>query len=300
MKLRFYEKLMIGLLERLNEKVYKMDVAPEGLQVVENIAYVSDENERHLLDIIYPRETKTRYPVIVNIHGGGGGMNSKDKIYRNYGLRLAENGFAVINMNYRLVFNAPFPAQIEDVLSVLRFINTNADKYSLDRKNIFMVGDSAGAYFAAYTVCALTNKTLGQHFEIDDDMTVKAVALNCGPYDFNHFLSKEIKFPLKKMTVSALFGSRDFRSLESFQRSSVLDYVNSDFCPAYVMDAEKMSFVPQAKMLCHKLSENKVRYESRFFPKETKLMHSFHIESRYPESQQVINDTWNFFKEQMK
>lgn len=297
MKLRIYEKLMIGILERMNENAFKNDVAPKGLQVIENISYVNDGNEGHLLDIIYPREKKSKYPVIVNIHGGGGSMNSKDKIYHNYGLRLAEKNFAVVNINYRLACNSPFPAQIEDVVSVLKFINANADKYSLDKENIFMVGDSAGAYFITYTVCALTNEALKKCFKIDEDLKINAVALNCGVYDFDHFLSNETKFPLKKMSAATLFGSRDFRSLDSYRCSSVLGYINSSFCPAYIMDTEKMSLLPQAKILCKKLSDNNIRYAKHFFSKGSNLRHTFNIESRYAESQRVIKETWDFFKE---
>jgi acetyl esterase/lipase len=300
MKLRFYEKWMIAFLTKVGDKAYQKDVAIKNDNVIENIYYCEDQHERHTLDIIYPKVKLSKYPIIISIHGGGGGMNSKDKIYRNYALRLAQNNFAVISMNYLLVHQSPFPAQIEDIFSVLRFIHQNADQYRLDKDNIFIVGDSAGAYFAAYAECAITNQKLRHYFKVEDYMKISALALNCGPYDFNYFLSKKTKFPMKKMIVSSMFGSRNFFQLDSYKRSSVLDYVQSAFCPAYIMDTEKMSFIPQAKMLSQSLAKNNVYHQIRTFSKDTNLMHSFHIEGFHPESHLVMKETWDFFKKHLK
>lgn len=300
MKLKLNEKWMISFLKYIGNKTYQKDEVIQGNKIIENINYAFDHNERHLLDIIYPKQKKSTYPVIVSIHGGGGGMNSKDKIYRNYGIRLAQNEFAVISMNYRLVQTDPFPAQIEDVFSVLKFINNNASKYHLDPNNVFLVGDSAGAYFAAYAVCVMNNDFLKNKLNLFDKFPINAIALNCGPYDFDHFLSKKIKFPMKKMIVSSLFGSREFQNLETYKHSSVIKYINKNFAPTYIMDAEKMSFVPQAQMLSQELLKHHIRHECRYFGKDTHLIHSFHIENKYKESQLVIDDTWKFFKEHLK
>lgn len=287
---------MIKFLERGAKNSYKYDIPLDNMEIEENISYIEDELEEHKLDIIYPRVKKEKYPFIINIHGGGFSMNSKDKIYRNYGMRLANNDFAVVNMNFRLSSHSKYPAQMEDVLYVISFIYENADKYKLDINNMFMVGDSSGAYMSAMTGCIFNNKELRDFYNFDKDINLRAIASNCGMFDFTTFMGKDIFFPMKRSIVENLFGTKEYENLDIYRYSSVLKYINEDFPPIYVMDTEKLSFKNEALRLIEVLNDNHIEYRAHIFEKKDKLMHAFNIMGKHQESQTVLEEIFDFFK----
>ncbi len=69
-----------------------------------------------------------------------------DSLFVNY---LAQRGFVVFNLNYRLgyprinVFD-----QIEDVSNAVNWIISNADKFEADTDEMYIAGHSAGAVLA--------------------------------------------------------------------------------------------------------------------------------------------------------
>ena len=285
-------------LEAGARRAYKKDTAPQENQVgkiLENISYLPDGKEEHLLDIIYPTRKAEQYPFIINIHGGGFSMNSKDRIYRNYGMRLAADRYAVINLNFTLAGDACYPVQMQDVLAALRYIKNNFYKYQLDLEQCYLSGDSYGAYMAMMTACILTNETLQKYYGHVPEIRIRAVAANCGMYDFTTFLCREIQFPMRRQIAEILFGSKEYEKLPVYQYSFVFLYMGPDFPPVYLMDTEYRSFAAEAYRLEEQLKKNKIRYQMHMFAKKEKLMHAFHIMSRFPQSRIVLQEIFAFF-----
>ena len=80
------------------------------------------------------------------VHGGGWKNGSKGN---GKGLWLVEHGFAVVCINYRLIHEGKWPAQINDCRSAVRFLRTNAYKYNLNGDKIAAWGGSAGGHLVA-------------------------------------------------------------------------------------------------------------------------------------------------------
>src|SRR5262249_30522919 len=68
--------------------------------------------------------------------------------------RIAERGFLVLNLDYRLAPEAPFPAAVEDCLAAARWLNDNAAGFGGDASRLFVAGDSVGANLSAATIAA--------------------------------------------------------------------------------------------------------------------------------------------------
>src|SRR5476649_1497500 len=51
---------------------------------------------------------------------------------------------SVLTVNYRLAFDAPFPAQIEDLIAVLQWVATHFEDYDLDPKHVYLVNTDLG------------------------------------------------------------------------------------------------------------------------------------------------------------
>ena len=81
---------------------------PDDIMRFDDISY-GPYGKDNLLDIYVLKDTKTVRPTIVNIHGGGWVYGCKE-IYQFYCMRLAERGFTVVNINYRLAPETRFPA----------------------------------------------------------------------------------------------------------------------------------------------------------------------------------------------
>ncbi|BDR57794.1 alpha/beta hydrolase [Xylocopilactobacillus apicola] len=140
----------------------------------------------NLLDVYLPseRQAGSPIPVIINIHGGGWIYGTKET-YQIYCLSLAKYGFAVVNASYRLAPSVQFPAELEDLNQVFQWIckPEHAERYQLDLKNIFVIGDSAGAQMAEQLLVAYTNSEYRKHFGYQvPKLNIKAAVLNCGAY----------------------------------------------------------------------------------------------------------------------
>ena len=135
--------------EKMDAKRIASQTEPEGLTKILDIPYIDDGEKAHLLDIYYPEDTTENLPVIIDIHGGGW-MYGYKEINKNFCLKLAEKGFLVASINYRLAGNGiRFDDQIRDIFAALKWLSENLKNYPADLDNIFLAGDSAGGHFLA-------------------------------------------------------------------------------------------------------------------------------------------------------
>ncbi len=72
-----------------------------------------------------PRAAVGALPVIISIHGGGWFYGSKE-LYSHYCMRLAARGFAVVNFSYRLAPEDKYPAAVQDICTVLHWVQRHA------------------------------------------------------------------------------------------------------------------------------------------------------------------------------
>ena len=106
------------------------------------------------MDIAYQQLNK-KLPLVVYIHGGGfqNGNKEGDEFMNPL---LAQNGFVVANIDYRLGFDPSdqqgiikaFYRGAQDLDAALRYLVHNANKYNIDTTAIFIGGSSAGGVLA--------------------------------------------------------------------------------------------------------------------------------------------------------
>ena len=124
----------------------------DGVTVMRDITY--GDNERQRLDV-FKAEGDTRVsPVLLFIHGGGFISGNKhaegSPFFSNIGAWAVNNGFAGVNMTYRLAPEYQWPAGIEDIRSVVQWIQAHGAEHGLDAHNIFIMGQSAGGAHTAH------------------------------------------------------------------------------------------------------------------------------------------------------
>jgi acetyl esterase/lipase len=114
--------------------------------VQKDIEYARVGDRVLALDFYPPSQADGRSPVVVWVHGGAWRSGSRNDVPVKH---WTEQGFAIASVDYRLSPEAQFPAQIHDIKAAIRFLQVNADKYSIDRDRIIVAGSSAGGHLAA-------------------------------------------------------------------------------------------------------------------------------------------------------
>ncbi|TVZ57982.1 acetyl esterase/lipase [Flavobacteriaceae bacterium MAR_2010_105] len=117
----------------------------EGIPYYNENINVSDAyiNERCVLDIYYPKNTKG-FPTVVWFHGGGLTGGNKD-----IPQGLKEKNVAVVTVNYRLYPKIKAPTYIEDAAAAVAWVFNTIKEYGGDPSLIFVSGHSAGGYLAS-------------------------------------------------------------------------------------------------------------------------------------------------------
>lgn len=91
----------------------------------------------------------TELPLLVYFHGGGwvlGSHHTHDAVARAL---CAGGEVAVLNVDYRLAPEHPFPAAVDDAVATFRWAHANAETLGIDPNRIAVAGDSAGGNLAA-------------------------------------------------------------------------------------------------------------------------------------------------------
>lgn len=121
-----------------------------SVKVLRDIAYREGDSKAWRLDLAMPAaKAKAARPALVIVHGGGwrGGSRTVD-VFQNMMMEYAAKGYVTVNIDYRLLGEAPFPACIEDVKCAVRWLRAHAKEYDIDPDRIGAYGHSAGGHLA--------------------------------------------------------------------------------------------------------------------------------------------------------
>lgn len=135
-----------------------------------DLAY-GDASPRNRLDVHLP-PGKGPFPWLLDLHGGG--FLSGDKRSLPVPGQVLARGIAVVRMNYRLSDQALWPAQEQDVLAALAFLNRRGPDLGLVPGRMALGGRSAGAFLAVSAALTL----------VEAGRAPRAVVDFYGPMDF--------------------------------------------------------------------------------------------------------------------
>ncbi|MDD4316684.1 MAG: alpha/beta hydrolase [Clostridia bacterium] len=267
---------------------------------------VYDENYPYIAkgDAYYDKkfEKDGKYPVILNIHGGG--YVAGDKRHRkSLCSRFADQGWFVYNINYRLSPQYPFPSAVIDCMNALNFLKTLAEKYDIDLDRVVVTGDSSGGYLASYLVAASTKEDLREQLGIPAPVvSIAGLASFSGPYDVMVALRTQLPFGLIRDIGDCFLGmklKKDFSNLEEYpyiNEIGVISHVNSDWCPTFLSYAEQDILCKgQGELLEQKLKEAGVPVWSH---KSTKALdnHCYHLDMYKSVSKECFAEAGKFLE----
>jgi acetyl esterase/lipase len=124
------------------------------------VQYAGNTNPAQVLDVIVPASPGTAHPVASNhfglpvlifIHGGAWTGGSR-LTYNPLSQTLANYGFVVFNVDYRLSPAVTVAGEIQDSATAESWVLQNAAKYGGDTTEVFVMGHSAGGHLVAMTM----------------------------------------------------------------------------------------------------------------------------------------------------
>jgi acetyl esterase/lipase len=119
-----------------------------------DIVYAVVDGQKLRLDVYEPRKHSVPAPGIVLIHGGSF-IEADRSVMDDDAAELAHAGFVAFSIDYRLLephhrpVRNPWPAQLQDCQSAVRWIRQHAAQYHVDPDRIGAYGHSAGGALAA-------------------------------------------------------------------------------------------------------------------------------------------------------
>lgn len=260
---------------------------PKGIVIKKDIPY-GKYGVDNLLDIYYPDNKKDEKGTIINIHGGGFFYGNKE-IYQYYTMFLATQDFKVMNFNYRLAPENPYPEVLEDINQLMTWVVENEDSYQIDLNNLFLVGDSAGAQLTEQYTTILTNKDYARLFDFDvPQVKVKAIALNCGVYFIGKDEPIDADFPYYFTQVDKVKN-----------QFPVEKYLTHEFPPTYVMTCSHDFLKELAYPMVEELESHQIPVKYQEFKNKdlSELHHVFHIDQKSDIARECNLSQLNFFEE---
>jgi acetyl esterase/lipase len=138
----------------------------------------------HIIEPLQDESENMVFPIIVYVQGSAW-------FAQDLGLALgqlpalAQRGFVVAILEYRPSPLAPFPAQIKDTKTAIRYIKEHAAAYHADPNRIILWGDSSGGHTAVMTGVTLDDETLDDESPTSDLISLRAVVDYFGPSDIS-------------------------------------------------------------------------------------------------------------------
>ncbi len=223
--------------------------AAQGLCYEMAVEYGASGGKKLLMDYFYPAKHNGRMPAVIWIHGGGWSSHDLTRIYRPEKelAELAKLGFFCASIDYRLLDEAPFPAQIQDCKCAVRFLRAHAAELGIDPEHIGVWGESAGGHLAA--LLAVSNGV--EEFEGDGgwqdcSSDVQAAVpwyAPCNLWECHQATGQE------ESIFTALMGCAS--GTEAFERkiraASPSYYIDRALPPMLLMHGDRDSIVPYAQ-----------------------------------------------------
>jgi acetyl esterase/lipase len=185
-------------------------------QIAAGVVFSPPGWPRELAGDLYRPQACAPCPVIVLVHGGSWKSGSREQMHA-LAESLVKHGYAAFSVEYRLVPEARFPAQLDDVQRALRWIVDEGADWGLDADRIGIWGYSAGAQLAALAGLAT------------ESPRVRAVIAGGGPADMVYASTSPV--------VQALIGGTYEQMPEAYRAASPLHQVDADAPPMFVYHA---------------------------------------------------------------
>lgn len=136
-------------------------VSQNPVEETRDLVYKKIGKRSLTMDYLGPKSPK-KLPAILFIHGGGWRTGDKRQ-HVALAKSLADKGFRVFLMEYRLSTEALYPAAMQDAHDALVFLFEHGKKFRIDPEQLSVAGFSAGGQMSALLGSTWDEPLYGQH-----------------------------------------------------------------------------------------------------------------------------------------
>ena len=238
--------------------------------------YMTWPESRLKMDMYLPND-KQKHAAVVFVPGGWW-VTAPKSAGAQMAMKLAESGFAVASIEYRVLAAANYKEILGDVKAAIRYLRAHADELNIDKNRIAVMGASAGGYLA--TMAGVTGDTDEFDFgeNLDQESKVQAVIDFFGPTDLTR---SGADYPEDKQKMYTSSGSpvsllaNGASAYKNNQGGSILDtpgtaqsanpltYIGKNTPPFLIMhgNADTTISPSQSKLLYDALAQNGIYAE---------------------------------------
>ncbi|GIW43086.1 MAG: alpha/beta hydrolase [Candidatus Binatia bacterium] len=195
------------------------------------------------LDVYRHRSRPENCPVLLQIHGGGWVIGSKNEQGLPLMMYMAARGWVCVSVDYRLSPHATFPDHLVDVKAALVWVREHASEYGADPNFVVVTGGSAGGHLAALVALTANDPAYQPGFEQKDTRVQGAVTMY-GVYDFvdrfRTFHNPDIHNLLETKVMKASIEEAP----EAYEKASPIALVRPDAPPFMVVHGDHDTLVP--------------------------------------------------------
>lgn len=210
------------------------------------VVYCTDGGVPLTMDVYRPDSNANGpMPALLYVHGGGWekGNASLGGVNALIADQLLHHGMVVAAVNYRLAPQYPWPAQIEDVKCAVRYLRANAQRYSIDPREIGAWGGSAGGHLVSMLGTAGPNAGFDTGQYTSESSSVQAVVDMFGPAD----LTASGWGPDATSVVQQVFGVTPGQDNGVLAKASPVTYIQPNDPPFLIFHGVADAVVPPAQ-----------------------------------------------------
>jgi len=216
---------------------------PERVKVHRNVSYV-EGGRRAKLDVYVPRDVDlSEAPVLIQVHGGGWTIGTKEEQGLILMHRMARRGWVCVSVNYRLAPRHVWPTQIVDVKRAIAWVREHIADYGGDPSYLAITGGSAGGHLAALAALTPDVAEFQPGFE-EADTSVAACVPFYGVYDLGGLTEDRHAVDMRDRFLAPWVFKKDpTEHLDDFVAASPLAHVRKDAPDFFVIHGANDSLV---------------------------------------------------------
>ena len=193
------------------------------VRLIENVVYSAVDGEAVIMDILAPWSQRYDYltseprPLIVFVQGSSWRLPTMGEEIPQL-VQFVKAGYIVATVQHRNSLDGhAFPAFLEDVKTAIRYLRTNAAKYSIDPQRVAIWGTSSGANAALLVGLTGDDPRYKTNDYADQSDAVNAVVSCFAPTDVIDTFKNADRVPGSDILQYSLFG-RDKSKWDQIKR----------------------------------------------------------------------------------
>ncbi len=195
------------------------------------------------LDVYRRRDRPENCPTLLQIHGGGWIIGSKNEQGLPLMNHLASRGWVCISADYRLSPHATWPDHLVDLKDAIRWIREEGPAYGANPDFLVVTGGSAGGHLAAMVALTANDPAYQPGFE-DVDTSVSACIPFYGVYDFTDRFGLWPNKGLAELLETKIMKGAIDEEPERYDKASPMSLVHEKAPPFLIVHGDRDTLVP--------------------------------------------------------